>query len=118
MDIWGGPLAEGPDVFGFSGAKKPPPLAAEAASEVALVPTGLDLGIPARGGGGGAQPLPRPAGGPPGPRPAALGAGPGPLPVGAEVGATGVGGPRPVATLAGGPLPEGAVGVVWGLACS
>lgn len=62
------------------------------ASDIALVPTGLDLGIP-RGGGGGAQPLPRAAGGPPGAL-ALAGAGPVDLGVGAEVlgaAATGLG---------------------------
>lgn len=68
--------------MGLSGApKKPPPVSAEAASEIAFVPTGLDL-TTLRGGGGGAPPLPRPAGGP---RPLALGAGPVPDALGAGV---------------------------------
>ena len=71
--------------FGFSGApKKPPPVSAAIAWDTALVPTGLDLGIPARGGGGGAHPLARTPGGPPGPLAGALAlAGVGPVAVGA-----------------------------------
>jgi hypothetical protein len=58
------------------------------ASDAALVPVGLDLGIPARGGGGGAQPLARPPEGAPGPL---AGAGPVALARGAGAVALGAG---------------------------